>query len=68
MEITPQLIEECCMIMHDAYEEAAIAAGWETQKASRTNWSGVPEANKITMRAAVKAVLTYLDKKENGDE
>ena len=32
----------------------------ETQKASRKPWSDVPEANKITMRAAVTALLEEL--------
>lgn len=48
--------------MHNAYEDAAVDAGWETQKASRKPWSEVPEANKITMRAAVAALLTELEK------
>lgn len=50
-------IEEACEIMHDAYEAAAVSAGWETQERSRKPWSEVPEANKETMRAAVRALL-----------
>jgi len=50
-------IEEACEIMHDAYEIAAVGAGWETQEASRKPWADVPEANKATMRAAVGALL-----------
>lgn len=50
-------VEEACEVMHDAYERAAIGAGWETQAASRKPWADVPEANKITMRAAVGALL-----------
>lgn len=46
--------------MHDAYEAAAIRAGWETQQRSRVPWSQVPEANKETMRAAVRALLDHL--------
>jgi len=42
--------------MHDAYEKAAVGAGWETQQASRKPWADVPEANKATMRAAVEAL------------
>lgn len=53
-------VEEACEIMHDAYEKAAVGAGWETQAASRKPWSDVPEANKVTMRAAVTALLEYL--------
>ncbi len=53
-------VEHLCEVMHDAYEKAAVGAGWETQKASRKPWSDVPEANKETMRAAVKALLDEL--------
>lgn len=51
-------IEHLCEVMHDAYEKAAIGAGWETQQASRKPWANVPEANKQTMRAAVRALLS----------
>lgn len=50
-------VEAACEIMHDAYEKAALGAGWETNPASRKPWTGVPEANKVTMRAAVTALL-----------
>jgi hypothetical protein len=53
-------IETACEIMHDAYEKAAVGAGWETNPASRKPWSDVPEANKATMRAAVGALLDAL--------
>ena len=53
-------IEEACEIMHDAYEKAAAGAGWETNPASRKPWADVPEANKVTMRAAVTALLQHL--------
>jgi hypothetical protein len=53
-------VERACEVMHDAYEAAAVGAGWETQQASRKPWSGVPEANKVTMRAAVTALLDHL--------
>lgn len=56
-------IERACEIMHDAYEKAAAEAGWETQKRSRVPWADVPEANKKTMRAAVRALLEW--QKEN---
>lgn len=56
-----ELIEECCIVMHDAYEQAAAGAGWETNPASRKPWVDVPEANKVTMRAAVRALLVHLD-------
>jgi len=54
------LIEECCEVMHDAYERAADQSGWETNPASRKPWAEVPEANKQTMRAAVAALLEHL--------
>ena len=49
-----------CEVMHDAYEEAAKSEGWETQVQSRKPWSDVPEANKATMRVAVRALLDEL--------
>jgi hypothetical protein len=55
------LIERLCERMHDAYEAAAAREGWKTQDASRVPWATVPEANKRTMRAAVKALLDALD-------
>lgn len=53
-------VEAGCVVMHDAYEKAAVGAGWETQQASRKPWADVPEANKVTMRAAVVALLDWL--------
>lgn len=53
------LVEQACVVLHDAYERAAVEAGWETNPASRTTWSGVPEANKATMRAAISALLEW---------
>jgi len=55
------LLEQACELMHDAYERAAVGAGWETQDASRKPWADVPEANKATMRAAVGALLEWLE-------
>lgn len=60
-----ELVEQCCEVMHDAYEAAAIGAGWETQARSRKPWAEVPEANKVTMRAAVRALLVHLDELED---
>jgi hypothetical protein len=57
------LVETACEVMHDAYEKAATGAGWETNPASRKPWADVPEANKVTMRAAVSALLAFLEKK-----
>jgi hypothetical protein len=56
-------VEQACVLMHDAYEAAALTSGWETNKDSRKPWSEVPEANKNTMRAAVKALLVWVDNK-----
>lgn len=54
-------VEEACEVMHDAYERAAVGAGWETNPASRKPWAEVPEANKSTMRAAVSALLAWIN-------
>lgn len=56
----PEQVDRLCEVMHDAYEEAAAKAGWETQERSRKPWADVPEANKATMRAAVTALLHHL--------
>jgi hypothetical protein len=61
---SPAEIERLCEVMHDAYEAAAVGAGWETQQASRKPWADVPEANKATMRAAVSALLAALARHE----
>jgi hypothetical protein len=57
----PECVDRGCEVMHDAYERAALGAGWETNPASRKPWADVPEANKVTMRAAVAALLDHLD-------
>lgn len=56
-EPTDAQVERLCEVMHNAYEDAAVKEGWSTQEASRKPWSDVPEANKRTMRIAVRAVL-----------
>jgi hypothetical protein len=53
-------VEEACEFLHDAYEEAAVGAGWATQEASRTAWDDLPIANKATMRVAVAALMHEL--------
>lgn len=60
MTDTTDTIERACEVMHDAYEAAAVTAGWQTQERSRVPWSEVPEANKVTMRAAVAALLDHI--------
>jgi hypothetical protein len=55
-----QYVELCCEVMHDAYEAAAVGAGWDTNPASRKPWADVPEANKATMRVSVSALLDYV--------
>lgn len=57
-------VEQACEVMHDAYERAAVGAGWETNPKSRKPWADVPEANKATMRAAVQALLAWLPQTE----
>lgn len=55
-------VEHYCEVLHDAYEQAALAVGWETQEASRKPWSEVPELNKAVMRVAVSALLFEIEK------
>ena len=57
----PDQLDAACEVMHDAYEHAATGAGWETNPASRKPWTDVPPANQTTMRAAVSALLDWLD-------
>lgn len=52
-----EVIEHLCEQMHNAYEDAALENGWQTQKASRRPWADVPEANRATMRVAIAAML-----------
>lgn len=56
-DLTAADVEHFCEVLHVAYEAAAAEAGWETQQSSRKPWAGVPEANKVTMRAAVRALV-----------
>jgi len=63
----PEVVERACEVMHDAYETAAVGAGWETRQASRKPWADVPEANKDTMRAAVAALLIHLNAPPEAD-
>lgn len=56
----PDAVEVYCELMHDAYEQAAVGEGWDTNPASRVPWSDVPDANKATMRAAVRALLVAM--------
>lgn len=61
--ITPDeaTIEGFCEVMHDAYEKAAAKAGWETNSESRVPWADVPDANKVTMRASVRALIDHIN-------
>jgi len=61
-------IDHLCAVMHDAYEAAAPDAGWETQARSRKPWADVPEPNKRTMRASVRALLTEIAKTDPLDD
>lgn len=51
-----EYLERLCEVSHNAYEVAAVEAGWDTNPRSRRPWTEVPEANKTTMRAAMDAV------------
>lgn len=46
-----------CQKLHDAYEQEALNHGWKTQEKSRVSWFDLPEANKNTMRGAMRVVL-----------
>lgn len=59
-ELTDEAVEAACEAMHDAYEDAAVRHGWATQERSRKPWSEVPEANKATMRDAVRAAAPLI--------
>lgn len=65
--VPAEAVEASCRVMHDAYEAAAIDAGWATQAGSRVPWDDVPEANKATMRVAVRALITWLAEPVGGD-
>lgn len=62
-----RFVEAACEVMHDAYERAAVGAGWDTNPESRKPWADVPEANKETMRAAVGTLLDWLDCNDEDD-
>ena len=59
--VSDEKVEAACEVMHIAYEKAAVGAGWETNPASRKPWADVPESNKETMRAAVRALIEWLE-------
>ena len=54
---TEEEIERYCIILHDAYESAAIKNGWQTQQRSRKPWPDVPDENKKTMRDAITVLM-----------
>lgn len=56
----PELVEAACRASHDAYEVAAAAAGWETNRRSRVSWDEVPDENKVAMRAGTAAALSVV--------
>lgn len=55
-------VERFCIFMHEAYEDAAVQQGWETQEASRKSWEDVPEANKETMRHTIGLLIPEVEK------
>jgi hypothetical protein len=55
-----RLIEELSEVAHNAYEAAAAEQGWVTNPRSRVPWEEVPDANRATTRAAIRAVLARL--------
>lgn len=61
MQLDPDTLETLCIIMHEAYEDAAKESGWETNLASRVEWEDVPQANKIAMYHAVSTLWDHID-------
>lgn len=57
-EIVMSELDILCEILHDAYEKASLETGWQTQEVSRVSWADLPEANKATMRIAIRTLLT----------
>jgi hypothetical protein len=55
---TARSVEEIAAALHEEYEEAAVENGYETRPESRVPWEQVPEANRATMLAAIKALLS----------
>ena len=59
--MSDETLERLCEEMHDRYEAAAAEANWQTNPLSRKPWADVPEANKITMRAAIGPIADEID-------
>ena len=56
------IVERLCEEMHDRYEQAAIRHGWQTNLSCAVPWSGLPEANKATMREAVAPLAAEIER------
>jgi hypothetical protein len=52
------LVQRCAIVHHDAYEEAAMAFGYETRAESRGSFASLPANNRRTMLYAEHAALT----------
>lgn len=57
VEVTDEMVERAARAGHEAYETAALAEGWETNKSCRVDFDSLPDANKRTMLVAYKAAL-----------
>ncbi len=62
-----ELVERVACAMHDAYEEAAKRAGWETQERCRVTYDDLPESNKVTMLATARAALAVVREHDAGE-
>lgn len=53
-------LDDLCKLLHEAYEDAAKAEGWETNPKSQVSWESVPVENKKTMYHAVAELMGYV--------
>jgi hypothetical protein len=60
------IVERLCREVHERYEEAADVTGWHSQ--TPLPWENVPEANKETMRRALKPVADEIERLTSDNE
>ena len=58
MTILASDLDAAAAIAHEAYEAAAIEAGWLNPK-HRLEWAAVPEPSRAILRASIAAVLDW---------
>jgi hypothetical protein len=52
-----QVVDRIAFAFHWEYERAARREGWETQQTTQVAWDDLPEENRLTMLATVRALL-----------